>query len=72
MSVCGAVLLPSGHGTQTGLERQELSPLEREFRQIDECCSWSLFYEVKIIAVNFLAHTKPSLRGKLQVDIVCC
>ncbi|KAL5964286.1 Tyrosine-protein phosphatase non-receptor type 1 [Taenia solium] len=45
MSVCGAVLLPSDHGTQTNLECQELSPLEREFRQVDECCSWSLFYE---------------------------
>ncbi|CDS37423.1 tyrosine protein phosphatase non receptor type [Echinococcus multilocularis] len=45
MSVCGALLLPSDHSTQKNLECQQLSPLEREFRQLDECRSWSLFYE---------------------------
>lgn len=46
MSVCGAVLMPSGHSTQVDLNDQELSSLEREFHHLDECRSWSLFYEV--------------------------
>ncbi|KAM7541885.1 hypothetical protein Aperf_G00000015117 [Anoplocephala perfoliata] len=45
MSVCGAVLVPSDHSTQVDRNDQDLSPLEREFQHLDECRSWSLFYE---------------------------
>lgn len=58
MSVCGAVLMPSGHSTQVNQNNQELSPLEREFRHLDECCSWSLFYEVKFYSLSYFSKSK--------------
>ncbi|VDO05830.1 unnamed protein product [Rodentolepis nana] len=45
MSVCGVVLMPSGHCTQVDVNVNELSSLEREFNHLDESRSWSLFYE---------------------------
>nr|CDS25609.2 tyrosine protein phosphatase non receptor type [Hymenolepis microstoma] len=64
MSVCGVVLMPSGHCTQVDINVQELSPLEREFSHLDESRSWNLFYEACLLQLN------PKTDGKIDTEIL--